>query len=457
LTRSSREHGGARFAFARVGAAVAFAAVCALAGASCHDFSIFEHLDAHAPSTDLAGADLAGADFAGADFASTDLAGPPPFDFSGGLDSFVPSCSGGGCIVFAVTYYPATTGAVALAAADLDKDGKNDLAILCRGSNDVRRLYNQPSATGTFGVQPALSLSSLGTNATSIAAGDVTSDGWSDLLVGMEMGFASTVAVFVNDQTGTFTSKPAWSWTDPAQSVTIGALNINGSPWHAVVGMTGKPAVFHAGYDGNVGMFTMASAGGTLAPPVPNGIVVAEVNSALPVDVLAAVSGPSAATDGGVYSAVSVVLNGAPVGGLARYVDYPLSYVPVGLAAIDFNGDATIDYVVVGGANYTIGIGNGNGTFTLSPTSLVGIDFVSVAVGDFDGGSGPDIMLADRVGNQIVPLIGNGNGAFTIGVPIPLGATPKQVIAADLDQRGHTDLAVVLNNDTVAVLLNATP
>ncbi|MGD8453400.1 MAG: VCBS repeat-containing protein [Phycisphaerae bacterium] len=82
----------------------------------------------------------------------------------------------------------------------------------------------------------------------------------------------------------------------------------------------------------------------------------------------------------------------------------------------------------------------------------------AIAAGDFDEDGDIDLVVTstnlDLVGDPVVILANNGNGGFTIADSIDLRRRPAAAVAADLNDDGHLDLAIVLlADDEVAVLL----
>jgi hypothetical protein len=124
----------------------------------------------------------------------------------------------------------------------------------------------------------------------------------------------------------------------------------------------------------------------------------------------------------------------------------------------DFNADGNPDLVVsnVGNGLATISVlmGNGDGTFQLPVTQVVGNYPSAVVVGDFNGDGNADIAVADRDDNTISVLLGNGDGTFQAQTTYVSGNSPVALVALSLKGDGDLDLvAVNASDNTLSVLI----
>jgi hypothetical protein len=155
-----------------------------------------------------------------------------------------------------------------------------------------------------------------------------------------------------------------------------------------------------------------------------------------------------------------------PSGTLAAATGSPLvvGVEPLSVAVGDFNGDGIPDLAFAdGGSEISIGfvsvmLGNGAGGFTPavnSPFSLGSfVDPSSIAVGDFNGDGHLDLVTANT-DDTVSVLLGDGLGGFTLatGSPIAVGGWTGSVAVGDFNGDGIQDLALAMGSDGVGILL----
>src|ERR1700733_6082507 len=143
----------------------------------------------------------------------------------------------------------------------------------------------------------------------------------------------------------------------------------------------------------------------------------------------------------------------------------PVDGFPFFTAVADFNGDGSADVAVSNADDSTVSVllGNGDGTFTQAAGSpIAGFNYnpVQIAAADFNGDGKPDLAVADYTAvdqtppldqqkSNVVIMLGIGDGSFAPadGSPITVGLQATNVLAADFNQDGKTDLAVINGGD----------
>jgi hypothetical protein len=131
------------------------------------------------------------------------------------------------------------------------------------------------------------------------------------------------------------------------------------------------------------------------------------------------------------------------VTGFQPAVNYNASAAPRAVAIGDLNGDGKLDLVVANqtGANVSVLLGNGNGTFQSAVNYAAGTGPRAVVLGDFNGDGKLDIAVANQNGLVNV-LLGNGSGGFSAPVSYSAGSTPVALTTGDFNGDGKLDLAV---------------
>src|ERR1039458_8660903 len=330
-----------------------------------------------------------------------------------------------------------------IAVGDVNGDGKLDLVVgnQCASSDCEESSQGLVSVLlgngdGTF--QPAVVYGSGGgaPTPTSVAVADVNGDGIPDLLVANWCGDANcdgTVSVLLGKGDGTFQAAVTYSSGGRyAQSVAVADVNHDGKPDVIVANdcagscskNTGGVAVLLGNGDGTFRTAVSYDSGGYDA----NSVAVADVNEDGNLDL--EVSNLS--------DTVGVLLGNGD-GTFQPAVNYssdpgtPAS-VAVSVGVADVNGDGKPDLLVVnqsvGGNGNNEGavavlLGNGDGTFRAAVNYISGGYLASaVAVGDVNGDGRPDLVVANSCSNN-----NNGGGtdeaAGSVGVLLNnVGAPP---------------------------------
>ena len=113
----------------------------------------------------------------------------------------------------------------------------------------------------------------------------------------------------------------------------------------------------------------------------------------------------------------------------------------VSIAVADLNNDTHLDLAAVSFLNNVLCVltGDGLGGFATNCSLATGEDPTGVAIADFDNNGELDLATADQAGNSVSVFLQSG-GAFGARQAIPGGLTTRHITTADLDLDGALDL-----------------
>jgi hypothetical protein len=316
------------------------------------------------------------------------------------------------------TQIPAGSSPSFLAVADLNGDGKLDLAVADFDSpgpgpeNVISLLLG--NGDGTF--QPPTTLFVTGAYPYFLAAVDFNHDGNTDLVVNTLKG----ISLLLGKGDGTF-------------QMPVNITSISG--YFALADFNGD------------GELDLAIANGGLT------VLLREADGSFPRDV-------SFYAGGELYSIASGDFNGdghsdlVAAGFYARSIAIflgngdgtfqpPVFYHAPNAATVavaDLNGDGNQDLVICSGSIIVM-LGNGHGQFG-PPLVTPAPNAHFFAVGDFNQDGKPDVAVSTSAG--LVILLGNGDGTFQPPIQIPGVTDAGSLAVGDFNHDGKPDLAVAI-------------
>ncbi len=325
--------------------------------------------------------------------------------------------------------YLVGTGALFVTTADLNGDGKLDLAVA-----DLNGLFVlMGNGDGTFQTPVAYATSCT---PAFVATGDFNGDKKLDLLVTYSSGSCSYVSVFLGNGDGTFQSTPINTSPSYAAAATgIGDFNGDGKLDLAVAEQFGTISQVEILLGNGNGSFSL----GAIYPVgvFPDSVAVADFRSNGKLDLALAT----------LYGGTDVLLGNGDgtfqsFGGLA-------TPFPVWVVAADFNGDGKPDLAVAlqgPPTSVDVALGNGDGTFQPPTPYPVVKEAVSLAVGDFNGDGKTDIIVPDYVFGNVILLLNTGAVTFSPTTQLhflsQLVGTASPAQSVTLTNTGKTALSI---------------
>jgi hypothetical protein len=287
-----------------------------------------------------------------------------------------------------------------LVAADFNRDGRIDLAVVSNTDDNVNVLLGNgdgsfhPAAGGPFGT------GSYG--ARSLVAGDFVGDGSLDLAIANLEG--GNVSILKGDGHGSFSASAFLSGIGSPRSLATADFNGDGRqdlavgtlpvPSHVQIFLRHPAGGFDRGDSLPIGADPFAVAAGDFNGDGLPDLVTANDESA-DVSVLLA-------KGGGHFQ---------PAHDLDNVGLYPGSVV-----VADFNGDGKQDVVAGGDAGLSVQLGDGHGGFSPaagSPFGSVGAKSFVLA-GDFNGDGAPDLVETDSFNDQALVLLNHAGNRVTL-------------------------------------------
>jgi autotransporter-associated beta strand protein len=321
-------------------------------------------------------------------------------------------------------------GPSSVAVAELYGDGHPDLIAANYASDNVSLL--QGNGDGTF---KAAQNFAVGGNPSSLAVADVNADGQPDVLTANRN--TGTVSLLLGNGHGGF--QAALNLTVGGNPSSLAVADVNGD---------GHPDLITANYQsGNVNVL-LGNGDGTFMPATnyfcdahASAVAVADINGDGSPDLVVA--------NEAMAGYVSVLLNNsaAPFA-LKPAQTFPAGAPPTGIKTADVNGDGKPDLIVqnylgFGSDAVSVLLGNGDGTFQAPITTKAYSYLASFAVADLNGDGKPDLVTSETYccgysGGNFSVHLGNGNGTFKSATNYYGGYSP--LLVADFNGDGHPDL-----------------
>jgi hypothetical protein len=356
--------------------------------------------------------------------------------------------------------YSKAGGGVAL--GDLDGDGKLDLVVTGNGVTVFRG-----NGDDTFN---AASTFSAGQNFGTCVLADMNRDGRLDVVA-----FSNPVGVLLGNGAGGLNpviNSPPSAFSVLVDDVAVGDFNHDGNLDAAVP--HGRSLSMHPCwsefYGNGLGGFGSVAGQGTCGVAHPFFLSAGDLNG----DGFAEVSTAPGLADlnaDGRLDMMTVSVNNVTVslgvgdGSFFTASSNPAGRYPREVIAADFDGDGRLDLAATNSGceptesagppceflnSVAILHGHGDGTFGQGGFTIARAGAIATELGDLNGDGRADLVTL--AGTAAQAALSHGNGAFDPPIANDLGGTPARAKLADLDRDGDLDLVVAKGGNSVAVL-----
>jgi hypothetical protein len=334
--------------------------------------------------------------------------------------------------------YPVEHGGQAVAIADLDGDGSQDV-VTANCGRTASVLLNR--GDGTFRPRRDYHTDAC---PEAMAVGDVSGDRRPDIVTSNE----ETISVLLNRGDGTFEARHDYS--APGEQaygenyVALGDLDGDGKP---------EVVVANALEDANSGLWVFFNKGDGTFEPKHHRRLGGDLPSAVAIGDLNGDGKPDLATENGWQA--DVILNR----GSGKLQQAKRTYRAGGDGSDvflgDLNDDRRADMVVTypDGNAVQVFLNNGDGSFRPYVDYRAGGLPSWVAIGDLNGDGTPDMTAANSSAHSVSVMLNRGDGTFKAKLDYAVGRrSPAAVAAGDLNGDGRADLVTVNGNDVSALI-----
>lgn len=348
-------------------------------------------------------------------------------------------------------------GAGAVGSTDIDNDGRTDIAVLQTGANKVF-VYRNTGSIGAISFAAKVSFST-GKSASAIAFADIDGDGNEDLIIANAGD--SSVAVCRNTSSKglvSFSAAVNFNTGGACMNVIARDFNNDGRVDLALVNTsTNTIAVLTNNSSGNGIDFLVRQLYATGNSPVS--ISAADLDGDNQTDLAVANAGASN------FSVFKNTSAGA-ITSFAAKTDYTLPYTPIAIAVADLDADnkpeIAVTYAQLGSAVIMPNTSTGSTiSFGTPETFPIGNISNNIAAADMNGDGKPDIITYHGIPSGICVLRNKsvpGNIDFGMFVNYPATGNPGDMVQNDLDGDSRPDIvAAPFGTSVLEIMRNTVP
>lgn len=289
-----------------------------------------------------------------------------------------------------------------------------------------------------------------------VSTGDLDGDGKADMVIANQ--WAGTISVFRNTGNAgliSFANKVDYGTGGDPFCISIDDLDGDGKRDLSIVNYSSN----------TISIFRNTSIPGSISFGAKSDYTTGTYPRSISVADIDGDGRPDLAVANSESNTVSIFRNTSSLGAIAFAAknDYSTGTYAISVAAGDLDADSKPDLIVANYFSNTISVFRNTGTpgnisFAAKTGHATGLQPYSVAVGDFDGDNSPDVAVLN-VNDYDVSILRNttvgGSISFAARVDFTTGIEPIGVTIADLDGDGKPDMAIAnLSSKTFSILHN---
>jgi hypothetical protein len=328
-----------------------------------------------------------------------------------------------------------TKSSMDVTIADLDADGRADMAV-ASGTEEVRGFLAPFGEKSDVGVAPGL---------LAMAIGDLNGDGRVDAVAAGAWTYAS-VGVLIGETDGTFRLLRGFQpWGSPT-ALALGDVNEDG---RLDLAIALAPHSVSLQFGDGTGDFGGSSEIALAA--MPTGVAIRDMNGDHRLDLVVTMAGASPDAQG----SVGVLIGG----GDGTFVQKPAvatGVSPSALAIGDVDRDGKRDVVVTNSGSNTFSLvrGRGDGTLGWRSDFATGLAPGALALEDLNRDLALDVVVANQGSNTVSVFLGDGHGGFDGRTDMATGGRPRGLVLGNPSATNNIDLVVTKPDfDCVSVML----